>query len=112
MARCCSRARTQAAILWETQLACGRRTGLLLVRMKLLGFSGAFAGGIFHGFNSDLVVFNNEVLFDGLDASNQTNLWVTNGTAAGPYELTGISGAYTGSGGLFGANTPLTGLGG
>jgi ELWxxDGT repeat protein len=45
--------------------------------------------------NADLVVFNNKVLFAGLDASNQTELWVTDGTAAGTHELTGISGAFT-----------------
>ena len=32
------------------------------------------------------------VLFDGRDASGY-GLWVTNGTRAGTYELTGISGA-------------------
>jgi ELWxxDGT repeat protein len=39
------------------------------------------------------------VLFDGDDASGDVDLWETNGTTAGTYELTGISGAY--SGGLF-----------
>src|SRR5262249_7433711 len=51
---------------------------------------------------SDLTVFNGEVLFAANDAANQTGLWVTNGTAAGTHELTGISGAFTGPGGLFG----------
>src|SRR5262249_4565125 len=58
----------------------------------------------FRGLNADMVVFNNEVLFAGIDAANQTGLWVTNGTAAGTYELTGITNAYAGSGGLFGGS--------
>ena len=92
--------------LWETN-------GTAVGTNEITGISGAFSGGLFHGLSGpDMVVFNNEVLFDGLDASNQTSLWVTNGTAAGTHELTGISGAYTGSGGLFGASTPLTNLGG
>jgi ELWxxDGT repeat protein len=44
---------------------------------------------------SNFVVINNEVLFKGLDANNQTGLWVTNGTAAGTHELS-ISDAYLG----------------
>jgi ELWxxDGT repeat protein len=84
--------------LWETN-------GTVAGTHEITGISGANSAGIFHGINPDLVAFNNEVLFAGLDASNQTNLWVTNGTAAGTYELTDISDAYTGSGGLFGAGT-------
>ena len=38
----------------------------------------------------------NVVLFAGTDFSGDTGLWVTNGTAAGTYELTGIVGAGTG----------------
>jgi ELWxxDGT repeat protein len=36
------------------------------------------------------------VLFNGYDAAVNTNagLWVTDGTAAGTYEVTGIGGAY------------------
>src|SRR5262249_22660061 len=37
-----------------------------------------------------------EVLFNGYDATFGHGLWVTDGTAAGTHELTGISGAYTG----------------
>jgi ELWxxDGT repeat protein len=69
---------------------------------ELTGISGAFAVGLFHGLIADFVALNNEVLFNGLDASNQTGLWMTNGTTAGTHELTGISNAFTGSGGLFG----------
>ena len=34
-------------------------------------------------------------LFEGTDTAGKTGLWVTNGTAAGTSELTGISGANT-----------------
>ena len=51
-----------------------------------------------------MVVFKNEVLFAGIDAANQTGLWVTNGTATGTYELTGINNVNAGSGGLFGGS--------
>jgi ELWxxDGT repeat protein len=53
---------------------------------------------------SDLTVFNNEVLFSGFDATANTinfdgdyptGLWVTDGTTAGTYELTNISGAIS-----------------
>jgi ELWxxDGT repeat protein len=40
------------------------------------------------------------VLFEGDDASGHFGLWESNGTAAGTYELTGISGAF--SAGIFG----------
>src|ERR1700747_3795292 len=33
--------------------------------------------------------------FNGVDATGFNGLWVTNGTAAGTFELTGISGAST-----------------
>jgi ELWxxDGT repeat protein len=44
----------------------------------------------------DFTVFNGEVLFNGIDAAGLSGLWVTNGTAGGTHELTGIAGAYTG----------------
>jgi ELWxxDGT repeat protein len=69
---------------------------------ELTGISGASSVGLFHGLNADLVAYKSEVLFAGLDAANQTGLWVTDGTAVGTHELTGINGAFTGSGGLFG----------
>jgi ELWxxDGT repeat protein len=58
----------------------------------------AFAQGVFFSMNAALVTYNNKVLFAGWDAGYQTSLWVTDRTTAGTYELTGISGAYTGSG--------------
>jgi len=48
-------------------------------------------------------------LFDGLDSSG-LGLWVTNGTAAGTHELTGIAGAN--ASGLNASDiTPLIGVG-
>jgi ELWxxDGT repeat protein len=76
---------------------------------EITGISSASPGGLFRGLNADMAVFNNEVLFAGIDAANQTGLWVTNGTAAGTSELTGINNAFTGSGGLFGGS-PIGGF--
>src|SRR5437763_1681524 len=61
---------------------------------ELTGISGANASGIFTNSTvADFTVFGNEVLFQGINASSGTEgLWVTNGTAAGTHELTGISG--------------------
>jgi ELWxxDGT repeat protein len=42
------------------------------------------------------ILANGEVLFNGRDASVNYGLWVTNGTAVGTHELTGISGASPG----------------
>ena len=44
---------------------------------------------------SDLTVFNDQILFSGNDATGQTGLWKSDGTAAGTHELTGIVGAET-----------------
>jgi ELWxxDGT repeat protein len=75
--------------LWVTN-------GTAAVTHELTGISGAYSGGIFaQTEDSVLTVFNGEVLFDGTDASGHPGLWVTNGTAAGTFELTGISGAAT-----------------
>jgi probable HAF family extracellular repeat protein/ELWxxDGT repeat protein len=62
---------------------------------ELTGISGANTGTL-GLLPFDLTVFNSEVLFDGFNASGNQGLWVTNGTAAGTHELTGISGAYAG----------------
>ena len=49
-----------------------------------------------------------KTVFDPL-RTHAPQLGVTNGTAAGTFELTGISGAYTGSTGLYPYNfTPLS----
>src|SRR5689334_7530970 len=34
------------------------------------------------------------VLFEGVDSSGRNELWETNGTAAGTFELTGVAGAF------------------
>jgi ELWxxDGT repeat protein len=43
-------------------------------------------------------VFNGEVLFNGSNTAGNAGLWVTDGTAAGTHEITGISGAFDGGG--------------
>ncbi len=42
---------------------------------------------------TNITVYNGEVLFSALDASGAMGLWVSNGTAGGTHELTGITGA-------------------
>jgi ELWxxDGT repeat protein len=63
---------------------------------ELTGISGASTYGILGVPSPGLITFNGEVLFGGVDTVGYLGLWVTNGTAAGTYELTGISGASTG----------------
>jgi ELWxxDGT repeat protein len=69
---------------------------------ELTGISGAFTGtgGLFGGSAvvspADLTVFNGKVLFNGIDSAQLSGLWVTDGTAAGTHELTGINGADAG----------------
>jgi ELWxxDGT repeat protein len=79
---------------------------------ELTGISGAFTGGLLNPLNHpgqpDLTVYNGEVLFAGEDAAENDGLWVSNGTAAGTHELTGISGAYTGAGGIFNPGVDYT----
>ena len=48
----------------------------------------------------NLTNLNGEILFAGRDSSGLCELWVTNGTAAGTHELTGIAGAQTSGVGL------------
>jgi ELWxxDGT repeat protein len=73
---------------------------------ELTGISGASSHGLFlqdviapFVVDPEFTVFNGKVLFDGADAAGNLGLWVTDGTAAGTHELTGISGAA--SSGLF-----------
>jgi ELWxxDGT repeat protein len=42
----------------------------------------------------NLTVFNHDVLFSALDASNNLGLWITDGTTAGTHEIT-VNGAYS-----------------
>jgi len=69
---------------------------------ELTGIAGASSGRssgfhqVTYGLDpSGFTVFNGEVLFSGYGSSGN-GLWVTNGTAAGTHELTGIAGASTG----------------
>jgi ELWxxDGT repeat protein len=64
---------------------------------EIVGIGGAASGGLFSSVFPDFISYNGKVLFQGVDASGNDNLWVTNGTASGTEELTGISGASTGS---------------
>jgi ELWxxDGT repeat protein len=57
------------------------------------GISGISPGGLLPG-DPDFTVFNGKVLFSGRDAANNQGLWVTDGTAAGTFELAPISGAF------------------
>jgi hypothetical protein len=76
--------------------------------VELTGISGAYTGMGTPGLSpSDLTVFNGEVLFNGHDASGNFGLWVTNGTAVGTHELTGVTGANSGSPNP-GSLTPVT----
>jgi ELWxxDGT repeat protein len=43
----------------------------------------------------NMLAFGHEVLFNGLNAAGQRGLWVTDGTALGTHELTGITGAFS-----------------
>src|SRR5712691_492545 len=71
--------------LWQTN-------GTAAGTHELTGISGAYAGA--SGLSpANITILNREVLFEGIDASGHLNLWVTNGTAPGTFELTGISGA-------------------
>ena len=71
--------------LWETN---GTTTGAF----ELTPIGGANASGVQP---SNLINFNGEVLFEGLDSttpSGKFGLWVTNGSAPGTLEIAGTSG--------------------
>ena len=72
--------------LWETD-------GTAQGTKEIAGISNAFSGGILFGGAAQFVAFNGEALFRGYDAAGMPGLWVSNGTAAGTYELSGINGA-------------------
>jgi ELWxxDGT repeat protein len=59
-----------------------------------ISVAGAYSEGLFFAVQPDFTVIGSEVLFEGQDASNHFNLWVTNGTVAGTSELT-VAGAYS-----------------
>jgi hypothetical protein len=77
--------------LWVTN---GTATGTT----ELTGINGANTNGIFNNTQPYFAVLNGEVLFAGYDNDGIVGLWVTNGTAAGTHELTGIVGAVDGMG--------------
>jgi len=62
---------------------------------ELVGISNANANGIMFGtlfdLNTNMVVSNGQVLFDGRDESGTLGLWATDGTAAGTHEIAGQS---------------------
>lgn len=62
---------------------------------ELTGISGANAGGILGGGGAtdSFTVFNGQMLFAGENSNGQFGLWVSDGTAVGTHELTGILGA-------------------
>jgi ELWxxDGT repeat protein len=69
--------------LWETD-------GTAAGTVEIGGLGGAgIAGGLslLDSQTPDFTVYNGEVYFIGYNASNQAGLWVTNGTAAGTYEV-------------------------
>jgi ELWxxDGT repeat protein len=59
---------------------------------ELTGIVGADSTGISTN-EFDMTAFNGKALFNGLDASGNNGLWITDGTAQGTHELTGIVGA-------------------
>jgi ELWxxDGT repeat protein len=65
---------------------------------ELTGIASVFSEGIFFGesaldLNPGFASATGGLVFLGHDANNQFGLWVTDGTAGGTHELTGISGA-------------------
>src|SRR5438445_688040 len=64
---------------------------------EMTGITGASTSG--SGFEPfGFTNFRGEVLFDGTNSAGKQGLWVTDGTAAGTHEITGIAGANTSSG--------------
>jgi ELWxxDGT repeat protein len=65
---------------------------------ELSNIFGAYSQGLFYFVTQsshatpDFTVFGNEVLFEGGNTSGLLGLWVTDGTAGGTHEITGISG--------------------
>ena len=78
--------------LWETD-------GTAAGTHELTGIAGAAttAAGLYP---YNLMAFNGKIVFGGYDATGSIGLWVSDGTAAGTHELTGIAGAATTASGL------------
>src|SRR5262245_11094145 len=62
---------------------------------EITGINGAFSAGVLNAQNPDLTPFNGEFVFDGNNSSGVRSLWVTDLTAGGTHEITGIFGAST-----------------
>ena len=77
--------------LWTTN-------GTVAGTHEVTGINRALATGNNAGVNpTDMTVFGNEVLFNGVDTAGHQGLWVTNGTGAGTQELTvGATASATG----------------
>ena len=58
--------------------------------VELNPIAGASSAGVAP---ADLTVFGADALFSGINASGQTGLWITDGTAGGTHELAGIGAA-------------------
>jgi ELWxxDGT repeat protein len=58
-----------------------------------IGINDVSPGGLLPS-DPDFTVLNGVALFSGRDAANNQGLWVTNGTAAGTFELAPIPGAF------------------
>src|ERR1700733_640454 len=73
--------------LWTTD---GTATGTAPIPLTSIGASsgGLFSATVTPGFT----VFGNEVLFRGIDTGGTAGLWMTNGTASGTREITGMGG--------------------
>jgi ELWxxDGT repeat protein len=74
--------------IWETN---GTAAGTTEIgSFGSTGINGASPSGLLSNIYPDFTVFNGEVLFDGVDASGDHGLWMTNGTAAGTTEIGGL----------------------
>ena len=52
-----------------------------------LTVAGADSAGLFYEIDPQFTALGNKALFVGADATRHSNLWITDGTSAGPHEL-------------------------
>ena len=71
--------------MWTTDGTAAGTVPLTIAGAESTGF---FSATVTPGFT----VFGNEVLFRGIDTGGAAGLWMTNGTASGTREITGIGG--------------------
>jgi hypothetical protein len=74
--------------LWTTDGTVAGTVPLPLISVHGASSNGLFSPTVTPGFT----VFGDEVLFRGIDTGGAFGLWMTNGTAAGTKEITGIDG--------------------